>query len=97
MLILPLQEQYKNDAKVVYGETEKHKEYEKDYLMNLHLIWKSYLKQTMTYDTEILKCIAIKYKLDKRWKNYFAQLSDEDFSDFVYQAIMYYCNAIGCL
>ncbi|MBK1812006.1 MerR family transcriptional regulator [Clostridium sp. YIM B02505] len=131
--ILPLQEQYKNEAKVVYGETKKYKEYEKnleklsaeekeklsyefasnmekvfkklsnqihnqpssDEVQKLIAEWKSYLEQTMTCDTEILKCIAINYKSDKRWKNYFAQFTDEDLSDFVYNAIMYYCNARG--
>jgi DNA-binding transcriptional MerR regulator len=128
--ILPLQEQYSREAKIVYGETEKYKEYEKnleklsdkekenlsyDFAYNMEKVfkklakeiltppssdevqkliaeWKSYLDQTMTCDTEILKCIANTYKSDKRWKNYFNQFSDEDLSEFVYQSIMYYCK-----
>lgn len=128
--ILPLQEQYSREAKIVYGETEKYKEYEKN-LENLsdeereklsnkfesnmekvfkklakqihnspssnevqELIeeWKSCMEQSMTCDKELLECIASNYKFDNRFKNYFSQFSDEDLSDFVYQAIMYYCK-----
>ena len=128
--ILPLQEQYSREAKMVFGETEKYKEYEKNIeklsdkekenlyyefannmekvfkklaeqihklpsskdIQKLIVEWKSYLEQNMTCDTEILKCIANTYKSDKRWKNYINQFSDEDLSEFVYQAIMYYCK-----
>lgn len=128
--ILPLQEQYSREAEIVYGETEKYKEYEKnleklsdkekenlsyEFANNMEKVfkklakqihnppssaevqkliaeWKSYLEQTMTCDTEILKCIADTYKSDKRWKNYFNQFSDKDLIEFIYQAIMYYCK-----
>lgn len=128
--ILPLQEQYSREAKIVYGETEKYKEYEKnlekfsdqekenlsyEFASNMEKVfkklanqihnlpssnqvqeliveWKSYLEQNMSCDTEILKCIANTYKSDQRWKNYFNQFSDKDLREFVYQAIMYYCN-----
>lgn len=128
--ILPIPEQYSREAQVVYGETEKYKEFEKNIekrsdqekenlyrefgknmenvfkrlaeqiqsppsseeVQKLIVEWKSNLEQTMTCDTEILKCIAHTYQSDKRWKNYFNQFSDEDLSEFVYQAIMYYCR-----
>ena len=128
--ILPLQEQYSREAEIVYGETEKYKEYEKnleklsdkekenlsyEFANNMEKVfkklakqihnppssaevqksiaeWKSYPEQTMTCDTEILKCIADTYKSDKRWKNYFNQFSDKDLIEFIYQAIMYYCK-----
>lgn len=128
--ILPLQEQYSREAKIIYGETERYKEYEKnleklsdnekanlsyefannmekvfkkiakqihnspssDDVQNLIVEWKSYLEQYMTCDTEILECIANTYKSDNRFKNYLNQFSDEDLSDFLYQAIMYYCQ-----
>jgi DNA-binding transcriptional MerR regulator len=128
--ILPLQEQYSREAKIVYGETEEYKEYEKnleklsdkekenlsyefannmekvfkklakqihtppssDEVQKLIAEWKSYLEQNMTCDTEILECIADTYKSDKRWKNYFNQFCDDDLTEFVYQAIMYYCK-----
>lgn len=127
---LPLQEQYNREAKIVYGETEKYKEYEKnleklshkekenlsnEFANNMEKVfkrlaeqihispssekvqkliaeWKSYLEQNITCDVEILECIANTYKSDKRWKNYFNQFSDEDLSEFVYKAIMYYCK-----
>ncbi|MGN7938929.1 MerR family transcriptional regulator [Metabacillus sp. 22489] len=128
--ILPIQEQYSREAKMIYGETEKYKEYEKNIeklsdkekenlyyefannmekvfkrlaeqidkhpsskdIQKLIVEWKSYLEQTMTCDTEILKCIANTYKFDNRWNNYINQFSDEDLCEFVYQAIMYYCK-----
>ncbi|MBP2243185.1 DNA-binding transcriptional MerR regulator [Cytobacillus eiseniae] len=128
--ILPLQEQYTREAKMVFGETDKYKEYEKNIeklsdkekenlydefgnnmekifkklaeqihklpsskdIQKLIVEWKSYLEQTMTCDTEILKCIAYTYKSDKRWKDYINQFSDGDLSEFVYQAIMHYCK-----
>lgn len=128
--ILPLQEQYSREAKIVFGETQEYKEYEKNMeklsvkekeklyyefgnkmeevfkkfaeqihklpssrdIQNLIVEWKSCLERTMTCDTEILECIANTYKSDKRWKNYINQFSNEDLSEFVYQAIMYYCK-----
>lgn len=128
--ILPLEEQYNREAKIIYGETKKYKEYEKnleklsdnekanlsyefennmekvflkiakqihnspssDDVQKLIVEWKSYLEQYMTCDKEILKCIANTYKSDSRFKNYINQFSDEDLSDFVYQAIMCYCQ-----
>lgn len=128
--ILPLEEQYNREAKIIYGETKKYKEYEKnleklsdnekanlsyefennmekvfkkiakqihnspssDDVQKLIVEWKSYLEQYMTCDKEILKCIANTYKSDSRFKNYINQFSDKDLSDFVYQAIMCYCQ-----
>ncbi|MEK5392754.1 MerR family transcriptional regulator [Margalitia sp. FSL K6-0131] len=128
--ILPLQEQYSREAKAVFGETEKYKEYEKNIeklsdrekedvyyefgknmekvfkklaeqihklpsskdVQKLIVEWKSYLEQNMTCDTEILICIAETYTSDERWKKYINQFSDEDLSEFIYQAIMYYCK-----
>ncbi|WP_238881738.1 MerR family transcriptional regulator [Clostridium sp. YIM B02551] len=128
--IFPLEEQYNREAKIVYGETEKYKEFEgnleklsdderikvsNDFANNIETVykkiaklihkspasydvqnliikWKSYMEQFMTCDTEILKCIAHNYKYDNRFKSYFNQFSDEDLSDFIYRAIMYYCE-----
>lgn len=56
--------------------------------------WKSLLEKSMTCDKEILECIADNYKNDNRFKNYLNQFSNEDLSDFIYQAIMYYCKTI---
>ncbi|MBL4931848.1 MerR family transcriptional regulator [Clostridium paridis] len=127
--VLPLEEQYTREAKIVYGETEKYKEFEgnleklsdderikvsndfadniekvfkkisklihkspsSDDVQNLILEWKGYLEKFMTCDTEILKCIAHNYKYDNRFKSYINQFSDEDLSDFIYRAIIYYC------
>ncbi|WP_243428079.1 TipAS antibiotic-recognition domain-containing protein [Clostridium rhizosphaerae] len=50
------------------------------------------MEQSMTCDKELLECIANNYKFDNRFKNYFNKFSNEDFSDFVYQEIMYYCQ-----
>jgi DNA-binding transcriptional MerR regulator len=128
--VIPLQEQYNREAKILYGETEKYKEYEskleklsedektkgynefknntekvfKKLAMNINeppssnevqqliIEWKSNLEQYITCDTEILECIANTYKSDNRFKSYINQFSNEDLSNFIYQAIMYYCK-----
>ncbi|NEN86302.1 MerR family transcriptional regulator [Paenibacillus elgii] len=131
--IMPLEEQYSREAKMIYGETKIYKDYEKnlekrsdhekanlsnefsnnmenvfkkiakqihnppssDDVQELIAEWKSYLEQYMTCDTTILRCIANTYKSDSRFRNYINQFSDEDLSDFVYQAIMCYCQKYG--
>jgi DNA-binding transcriptional MerR regulator len=66
-----------------------------DEVQKLIVEWKSYLEQNMTCDAEILECIANTYKSDNRWKNYFRQFCDDDLTEFVYQAIMFYCKTSG--
>jgi DNA-binding transcriptional MerR regulator len=128
--VLPLQEQYDREAKMVYGETEKYKEYERkleklsddekadlyyEFGNNMEKVfaslathikespsanevqklvaeWKSYLEKYMACDADILECIANTYKSDNRFKKYINQFSDKDLSDFLYQAIMCYCQ-----
>jgi DNA-binding transcriptional MerR regulator len=128
--VLELKEQYDREAKLIYGETEKYKEYErnianipdaeKDAVYNefqnnieavfkklsLHINekpssnnvqkiieeWKSHMEKFMVCDKEILECIANNYKFDNRFKKYINQFSDEDLSDFIYRAILEYCN-----
>jgi DNA-binding transcriptional MerR regulator len=128
--VLPLQEQYYREAKVLYGETEKYKEYERnlekltdeekadsyyEFEKNMEKVfkelaayidkspssnkvqkliaeWKTHLEKYMVCDTDILECIANTYKSDNRFKKYINQFSDKDLSDFLYQAIMYYCQ-----
>ncbi len=43
-------------------------------------------------DNQILKCISKTYKFDNRFKKYINQFSDEDLSDFIYKAIIFYCE-----
>ncbi|MEG0772006.1 MerR family transcriptional regulator [Clostridium sp.] len=128
--VLPLQEQYDREAKIVYGETEKYKEFERKIeklsqdektdlydefgnnmdkifkklavhindspsssgVQALILEWKSQLEKYIVCDTEILECIADNYKSDNRFISYFNQFSDKDLSNFLYEAIMYYCK-----
>lgn len=128
--VLPLQEQYDREAKILYGETEKYKDYERkiekltnDEKANLYYefekdmekvfkelathinespsanevqkliaVWKTHLEKYMVCDTDILECIANTYKSDNRFKKYINQFSDKDLSNFLYQAIMCYCQ-----
>ena len=46
----------------------------------------------MTCHTEILKCIKLIPINLIEMENYFNQFSDEDLTESVYQAIMYYCK-----
>lgn len=127
---LPLQEQYNREAKILYGKTEKYKEYERkleklsdhektnlyyEFANNMEKVfkklaihinespssnevqqliveWKSHLEQYIVCDTGILECIANTYKFDNRFKNYLNKFSDNDLSEFLYQAIMCYCQ-----
>lgn len=128
--ITPLQEQYNREAKILYGETEKYKEYEKklekltdderaglyyESEKNMEKIfkeiakyineppsskevqkliekWKAQLEKYMVCDADILECIANTYKSDNRFKKYINQFSRQDLSNFLHQAIMYYCQ-----
>ena len=128
--VLPLQEQYDREAKILYGETEKFKEYEKNLekltddekadlyyefeknmekvfkelatyinespssieVQKLIVEWKTHLEKYMVCDIDILECIANTYKSDNRFKKYINQFSDKDLSDFLYQAILCYCQ-----
>lgn len=54
--------------------------------------WADSFQGSFVCDSEILKCMAKAYKFDSRFKNYINQFSDEDLSDFIYSAIMFYCD-----
>lgn len=54
--------------------------------------WADSFKGFFVCDNEILKCIAKTYKFDNRFKKYINQFSDEDLSDFIYKAIIFYCG-----
>ncbi|MFS0838760.1 MerR family transcriptional regulator [Paenibacillus sp. 1P03SA] len=126
--VLPLQEQYAQEAKLIYGEKESYKEYEgrlnklspaekadlfsefeqnmesvfrrlaactnqspsSDEVQQLIAEWKGYLEQSVGCDSEMLTCIATTYKFDERFNHYINQFSTEDFTDFLYNAIMYH-------
>lgn len=128
--VLPLQEQYTREAKILYGETETYKEYERNlekltndekteiyynFEKNMKKIfkelaiyidkspssnevqeliaeWKTHLEKYMVCDTDILECIANTYISDNRFKKYINQFSDKDLSNFLYEAIMCYCQ-----
>ncbi len=131
--VLPLKEQYKREAKFVYGETEKYKEYERNIakltdeekdrlfttfdedmkgffkLFACHIKespiskkvqyivkqWSERFQGFISCDNEILICIANTYKFDNRFRKYINQYSNEDLSDFIYQAIIYFCREKG--
>lgn len=62
---------------------------------NVQIIVKQWIDNFQDFfscDNEILKCIANTYKFDNRFKNYINQFSNEDLSDFVYRAIVFYCD-----
>lgn len=124
--VLPLKEQYANEAKFIYGETESYSEFNEtlenlsphekeerfqsmeetfkqiascvdqdpssDEVQRLIEEWKENLMQFMTYDAELLACIAHTYKFDARFKNYFNQYGNEDLADFLYSAIMHHIS-----
>jgi DNA-binding transcriptional MerR regulator len=54
--------------------------------------WADSFQDIFVCDNEILKCIANSYKFDNRFKKYINQFSDEDLSDFIYNAIIFYCD-----
>ncbi len=54
--------------------------------------WADSFQGFFVCDNEILKCIASTYKFDNRFKKYINQFSDEDLSDFIYKAILFYCE-----
>ncbi len=54
--------------------------------------WAGSFQNFFVCDNEILKCIANTYKFDSRFKKYINQFSDEDLSDFIYRAIIFYCD-----
>jgi DNA-binding transcriptional MerR regulator len=54
--------------------------------------WVDSFQGLFVCDNEILKCIASTYKFDSRFKKYINQFSDEDLSDFIYKAIIFYCE-----
>lgn len=47
-------------------------------------------------DNEILMCIARSYKFDNRFKRHIDQYSDGDLSDFIYRAVIHYCEFNNC-
>lgn len=62
---------------------------------NVQIIVKQFIDNFQAFfacDNEILKCIANTYKFDNRFKTYINQFSDEDLSDFLYRAIVFYCD-----
>ncbi|WP_434305537.1 MerR family transcriptional regulator [Clostridium botulinum] len=62
---------------------------------NVQIIVKQWINSFQDFfscDNEILKCIANTYKFDNRFKKYINQFSNEDLSDFVYRAIVFYCD-----
>ncbi len=127
-----LKEQYKLEAKIAYGETEKYKEYEKmlnqltieekerlfttfnenmkelfklfaehmkespdsDMVQSIVKQWEDTFQGLFVCDDEILRCVANTYKFDNRFKNYINQYGDGDLSDFIYKAIIYYCDSL---
>lgn len=131
--ILPLKEQYKREANFAYGETEKYKEYERNFsqladeekdrlfttfdedMKDFFKLFASHIQESpisdkvqyivkqwsesfqvfFTCDIEILLCIANTYKFDNRFRKYINQYSNEDLSDFIYQAIIYFCGEKG--
>ncbi|ODU55733.1 MAG: MerR family transcriptional regulator [Clostridium sp. SCN 57-10] len=54
--------------------------------------WADSFKGFFVCDNQILKCIAKAYKFDNRFRKYINQFSDEDLSDFIYKAIIFYCG-----
>lgn len=54
--------------------------------------WADSFQAFFSCDNEILKCIANTYKFDNRFRKYINQFSNEDLSDFVYRAIIFYCD-----
>lgn len=54
--------------------------------------WADNFQGFFVCDNEILKCIAKTYKFDNRFKKYINQFSNEDLSDFIYKAIIFYCG-----
>ncbi len=57
--------------------------------------WSESFQKFFTCDNEILICIANTYKFDNRFRKYINQYSNEDLSDFIYQAIIYFCEEKG--
>lgn len=57
--------------------------------------WSESFQNFFTCDNEILICIANTYKFDNRFRKYINQYSNEDLSDFIYQAIIYFCEEKG--
>lgn len=54
--------------------------------------WADSFQVFFVCDNEILKCIATAYKFDNRFKRYINQFGDGDLSDFMYRAIIFYCE-----
>ncbi|MFD2114270.1 MerR family transcriptional regulator [Paenibacillus yanchengensis] len=126
--VLPLQQQYAQEASYLYSETESYQQFtsninkltaeqratyfaefeqsmesifrkianamnqapDSEEVQQLIVEWKSYLKQFMVCDAELLVCIAKTYKYDTRFKNYINQYSEEDVVEFIYTVVMHY-------
>lgn len=54
--------------------------------------WVDVFQGVFECDSEILACMAQNYKYDNRFKTYINQFSNIDLSDFIYKAIMFYCD-----
>ena len=63
-----------------------------DKVQTLVYEWECCFQKFFVCDKEILKCIANAYKFDNRFRNYINQFSNDDLSDFIYQAIIQYCE-----
>lgn len=66
-----------------------------DKVQTLVYEWECCFQNFFVCDKEILKHIANSYKFDNRFRNYINQFSDDaddDLSDFIYQAIIQYCE-----
>lgn len=63
-----------------------------DTVQSVVKLWAECFQNVFTCDNEILRCIANTYKYDNRFKTYINQYSDEDLSDFIYRAIVYFCE-----
>jgi len=61
-----------------------------DEVQQLIVEWKSYLEQSIVCDSEMLTCIANTYKFDNRFKNYINQFSNDDLTEFLYNAITHH-------
>lgn len=61
-----------------------------DEVQQLIIEWKSYLEQSIVCDAEMLTCIANTYKFDSRFKNYINQFSNDDLTEFLYNAITHH-------
>ncbi len=55
--------------------------------------WIDIFNSIFAYDKDLLRCIAESYKFDNRFKKYINQFSDGDLSDFIYKAIIFYCDS----